>query len=220
MPLTSPFGSLDGAPALTLFAITQTENLAEAIEEYELQNTALPEYLSAGMVSLSAHLQNFRPDDDISLFLSPDMDKQDIVYNNLEVAWYLAAGIYFHNRINNAIINDVSFAVNGILMCLLRAEEIKAQIEPDLIYRDDPVTFPAFVASLNAINREPWVCLWEAMQEYGFPKVNAQWQVIQIVWDIMDDTQEIGEVDLSWVDIMQGCEARRLSNVFQELGFY
>ncbi|KAJ5813028.1 hypothetical protein N7447_010051 [Penicillium robsamsonii] len=220
MSLNSPFGSLDGAPALTLFAIIQTENLAEAIEEHELQNSALPEHLSAGMVSLSAHLQNFRPDDEIPLFVNPDMDKHDIIYNNLEVAWYLAAGIYFHNRINNTFIDDVSFAVDGILMCLLRAEEIKAQVEPDLMYRDDPVTFPAFVASLNAIDREPWVCLWEAMQEYGLPRVNAQWQVIQIVWDIMDLTQEIGEVNLSWVDIMQGREARHLSNVFQELGFY
>ncbi|KAJ5356885.1 hypothetical protein N7517_011494 [Penicillium concentricum] len=220
MPLHSPFGSLDGATALTLFAITQTENLAETIEEHELQNAPVPANLSAGIASLSAHLQNFGPDYDIPLFVNPDMDKQDIIYNNLEVAWYIAAGMYFHNRIDNTFIDDMSFAVNGILMCLLRAEEIKAQVEPDVMYRDDPVTFPAFVASLNAIDRDPWVRWWDAVQRYGFPNVKAQWEVIQIVWDIMDSMQEIRGVDLIWVDVMKGREARRLSTVFEELDFY
>ncbi|KAJ5178502.1 uncharacterized protein N7500_001201 [Penicillium coprophilum] len=219
MPLNSPFGSLEGAPALTLFAITQTENLAEAIEEYELRNIPVPERLSAGIVSLSSQLQNFQPDDDIPLFRSPEMDEQDIVYNNLEVAWYLAASLYFRNRIDKTFIDDVSFAVNGILMCLLRVEEIKAQIEPDLMYRDDPVTFPAFVGSLNAIDREPWVCWWEAIQEYGSPKVKAQWKITKLIWRIMDQMQEMLEIGLSWVDIMLMCEVRSLSDVFEALGF-
>jgi arginine metabolism regulation protein II len=219
MPRNTPFGSLDGAPALTVFAITQIENLAEAIDESEMNNVPLSEYISEGIALLSSQLQEFRPDDNIPLFLSPEMDKQEIINNNLEVAWYLSTCIYYHNRINNTFIVDITFAVNGVLMCLLRAEEIKAQLQPELEHRDDPVTFPAFVACCNAVDRQHWASWWQAMQEYDSPKLRAQWKAIRIIWYVMDVTQEVGEVDLSWVDIMEGRDASLLSTRFEELGF-
>ncbi|CAI7633436.1 unnamed protein product [Penicillium glandicola] len=213
MPLNAPFGSLDGATALTQFAITQTENLAEEIEEYELYNIPLPEHLSAGIGSLSTQLQSFRPDDDIQLFLRPGMDAQEIIYNNLEMAWYLSTLVYFHNRINELFLEDVYAVADAILMCLLRAEEFKAEVELELMYRDEPVTFPAFVASCNAIDRESWAYWWRWIQEYDLPNIKAQWEVIQVIWEIMDETQEVGEADLSWVEIMQGPEIFRLSTM-------
>ncbi|CAG8903484.1 unnamed protein product [Penicillium egyptiacum] len=220
MPMNSPFGSLDGATHLTLFAITQTDKLAEAIERYELLKAPLPERFIAGIDSLSSHLQTFRPDDDIPLFLDSGLGAQEIIHNNLEVAWYLSACIYFHNRINNSFVDDVSFAVNAILMCLLRAEEIKAQLEPDFMYRDYPVTFPAFVASCNAIDRYPWACWWLTIQGYGIRDVRSQWRVIQRLWELIDVTHEPGEVDFSWLEIMQGPHRLPLSAVFETLGFY
>lgn len=222
MPLNRPFGALDGSAHLTQFAIVQTEKLAEAIEDYELANIPLPELLLAAIDSLSSQLQNFGPADDIPLFLDSGLGPQAIIDNNLEVAWHLSACVYFHNRINNSFINDVSFAVNTILMCLLRTEELKTLVEPDLMYRDEPATFPAFVASCNAVDRRPWMYWWRWVQQYDLLNVNATWMTIKVIWQIMDETQVDGEPDLSWVEILQGPAAvpMHLSTVFEAFGFY
>ncbi|KAJ5195883.1 hypothetical protein N7449_006362 [Penicillium cf. viridicatum] len=221
MAFDTPFGSLEGATLLTQFAITQTEKLAEAIEGYERAGRPVPEYLTAGIDQLASHLQEFRPDDDIELFLGPGMDPEEIVYNNLEVAWYVSACLYFYNRLINIFNDDIPFSVNTILMCLLRAEEIKTMIEPDVLRRRDPVTFPAFVAACNASNRNPWVYWWRSIQQYDHYITGAQWLAIKLVWDIKGYAAE-SEPDLSWVEILQGLSnvEVRLSTQYRLLGFY
>lgn len=221
MAIDKPFGSLEGAPLLTQFAITQTEKLAETIERYEKDDLPVPEHLTASISQLSSHLEEFQPDNDIELFLGPGMDPEQIVYNNLEVAWYVSACLYFYNRLDNTFIDDVPFFVNTILMCLLRAEEIKTLVEPDVLRRRVPITFPAFVASCNATKRDPWVGLWNTIQQYENDVANSQWMTVQHLWDLMRYTAESG-VDLTWVELMRGLgEAEvRLSTQYVLLEFY
>ncbi|EKV15859.1 fungal-specific transcription factor domain-containing protein [Penicillium digitatum] len=211
MPFEKPFGSLTGATHLTRFAITQTEKLAEAIESYEPDNLPVPEYLTAGIAQLSKHLQLIQPKEGIPLSLQAGIDAEDILFNNFEVAWFLSAYVYYHNRLLKIFDDDLVVAVDEILACMLRAEEIKALLQPDLIHRSDPITFPAFVAACNATNRQPWIELWRSMQHYGLPNVESQWTTIKTIWNILDDTKALGGTDLNWVTILQGPDEIPLS---------
>lgn len=220
MAMDTPFGSLDGAPLFTQFAITQTEKLAEFIEEFEKEDKPVPEYLTAGIVELAFHLQRFRPDDDIQLFLVPGMDPEEIVYNNLEVAWWLSACLYFYNRLVDTFNDNVPFSVDTILMCLLRAEEIKTMMEPDVLRRRDPVTFPAFVAACNTSFRQSWIYWWRSVLQYDNDTVISQWLTIKLVWAIKQS--RVADVNFSWVEILRGIdrEASTISAQYESLGFY
>ncbi|KAJ5686780.1 hypothetical protein N7536_009399 [Penicillium majusculum] len=220
MAMDTPFGSLDGAPIFTQFAITQTEKLAEFIDEFDKANKPVPGYLTAGIGELASHLQRFRPDDGIQLFLAPGMDPEEIVYNNLEVAWWLSACLYFYNRLTDTFDDNVPFSVNTILMCLLRAEEIKTMIEPDVSRRRNPVTFPAFVAACNASFRQSWVYWWRSVQKYYHLTAGSQWLTIKLVWAIKQSMA--AGVNLSWVDILRGTDEDKpaLSVQYELLGFY
>ena len=220
MPFPKPFGSMDGATHLTQFAIAQTEKLAAAIESYEYKKIPVPEHLTAGINQLSTHLQTFQPGYDIPLVFNTGDDPKEIMHNNLELAWYLSANVYFHNRLLNIFDNDLRPTVEDILECLHRAEEIKMKLQPDLLCRDLPVTFPAFVASCNAIDRRPWKYFWRSMQQYDCPNISAQWGVVKEIWEFLDDFRAVGAKNLSWVDLMQVSETMpfRLSDLHESVG--
>ncbi|KOS43070.1 hypothetical protein ACN38_g6034 [Penicillium nordicum] len=99
MTMDKPFGSLDGAPIVTKFAITETEKLAEIIEQYKLNNRPVPEYCIEDIKQLASLLQQSQPDDNLQLSLNHGLDPEEIVNNNLEIAWYLSAWLYFYNRL-------------------------------------------------------------------------------------------------------------------------
>ncbi|KAJ5952843.1 uncharacterized protein N7479_011256 [Penicillium vulpinum] len=221
MSFPTPFGPLDGVAPLLVFAMTQTECLAGAINRYESHNVPLPEHISSAMNALSHHLLLLRPADGLPIVPAHGLDKQQVIENNLEIAWYLAANILFHNRINNISNEGVAVAVDEVSMCLLRAESFKEDLQPEVILRNYPATFPAFVAACNAIyDREAWECWWTAMQRYNCPKIRAQWMVIQMIWKFTDELREAEEYDLSWVEILQGSGSKSLWTLFEELGFY
>ena len=150
MPLHLPFGVLDGITYFTELAIKEIEDLAEIIEEHKMYSSILPEHLIEDISCLTSHLQTFRPDDNIPIFLGPGMEVRQIIHNNLEVAWYLSACVYFHNRINYLFVDDTSIPVDTILVCLHCAEELKALVEPEVMHRDPPVTFPAFAGPVTS----------------------------------------------------------------------
>lgn len=220
MPLRLPFGVLNYITHFTELAIKKIEDLAETIEEHNMDGHILPEHLIEDINCLTSHLQTFRPDDNIPIFLGPGMEVQQIISNNLEVAWYLSACLYFHNRINHIFVDDTSIPVDAILMCLLHAEELKALVAPEVMHRDPPITFPAFVGPCNSKDCQLWASLWRSLQKYDLPNVTAQWTAVQDIWNLIDETREEGKEDLSWVDVMRRPDGLSLRHFFERRGFY
>ncbi|KGO67734.1 Protein of unknown function DUF3468 [Penicillium italicum] len=210
MPFKSPFGSLAGITPTTLQAITKTEELAETIEAYEWDNLPVPKEHTRSITQLSNQLQEFQPADDMELNFYPGLDARRIINNNLEVAWYLAACIYFHNRLLKTFNDDIPINMGKMLKCLFRAEEIKEWLEPDLMKRDAPVIFPAFLGACNSSDRDSWFALWSLMQEYEHLNITGKWMAVKAIWNEMDKEKK------SWVGVVKVSDENplRLSDFF------
>jgi arginine metabolism regulation protein II len=64
-----------------------------------------------------------------------------------------------------------------------------------------PITWPAFVASCNAVRkrRGVWERWWKRVQRYKLGNIGKQWDLVQKIWAILDEAEDQA-IWLSWVD--------------------
>ncbi|KAJ5759107.1 hypothetical protein N7520_006263 [Penicillium odoratum] len=49
-----------------------------------------------------------------------------------------------------------------------------------------PMSWPGFIAACEAVDRQPWIEWWEAVQRYNLGTFRRQWDIIQEIWDMVD----------------------------------
>lgn len=100
-------------------------------------------------------------------------------------AFHSAVLIYFYRIVLNEDLKGLDDEVRFILNNLTDAEDLKDQYMGG-DKRTAPMSWPAFIASCESFDRQPWVEWWTRIQEYKIGNFRRQWMVVQELWDIMD----------------------------------
>jgi arginine metabolism regulation protein II len=77
-------------------------------------------------------------------------------------------------------------------------EDIKTKSKLAASVNMAPITWPAFVASCEAINRDPWTSWWRRVQCYKIANIKLQWKVVQLVWRKRDELDEVNSSQFDW----------------------
>jgi arginine metabolism regulation protein II len=113
-------------------------------------------------------------------------------------AFHSAVLIYFHRAVLNEEPKHLDDEVRFILSNLTAAEDLKDQYMGG-DKRTAPMSWPAFIASCEASDRQPWVEWWTRIQEYKIGNFRRQWMVVQELWDIMDKEDNVN----NWKDALE-----------------
>lgn len=93
---------------------------------------------------------------------------------------------------------DVEAEASAVWENLTAAEDLKDAYMGG-VKRTAPMSWPAFIATCETRNREPWVRWWTRVEGYGLGNFSRQWRVIQEVWHVTDVD---GNVD-SWREALR-----------------
>jgi arginine metabolism regulation protein II len=124
---------------------------------------------------------------------------------NLEIvrcqarAFHAAILIFYYRTIDNykdPVI--IQRRVRSIWINLTQAENLKEDCM-GANKRTAPMSWPAFIASCEATDRQPWVEWWTRAQGYGIGNFRRQWQIIQQVWAILDVDENVTD----WRDALR-----------------
>ena len=113
-------------------------------------------------------------------------------------AFHSAVLIFYYRTIEHYTEINLEEEVSFIWKNLTTAEDLK----DDFMHgekRAAPMSWPAFIASCEATDREAWAEWWTRVQGYRVGNFMKQWLVIQRLWNIMDTD----ETSKSWVDALK-----------------
>lgn len=113
-------------------------------------------------------------------------------------AFHSAVLIYFYRTVLNEDPKSLDDEVRFILNNLTDAEDLKDRYMGG-DKRTAPMSWPAFIASCEALDRQPWVEWWTRIQEYKIGNFRRQWMVVQELWDIMDRDENVN----TWKDALE-----------------
>ncbi|KAI2692787.1 transcriptional regulator family: Fungal Specific TF [Penicillium roqueforti] len=114
------------------------------------------------------------------------------------LSFHSAIAIFYYRAIEDSSPVDLQQQVGAIWKNLSLAEDLKDVYSSDG-KRAAPMSWPAFIAACEAIDRQPWVEWWERVQRYSMGNFKRQWKVIQEIWNIMDLDENV----LNWRDALK-----------------
>ncbi|EUC35667.1 hypothetical protein COCCADRAFT_34908 [Bipolaris zeicola 26-R-13] len=110
-------------------------------------------------------------------------------------AFHSALLIYYRRTVldgDGIIVDvDVEAEANAVWENLTAAEDLKDAYMGGA-KRTAPMSWPAFIATCETRNREPWVTWWSRVEGYGLGNFSRQWRAIQEVWGVMDVDGNVG----------------------------
>ncbi|KAJ4250923.1 hypothetical protein NW762_011573 [Fusarium torreyae] len=116
-------------------------------------------------------------------------------------AWHSAALIYYCTRIQGTEPIDLVEETDLVMEHLRAAEDVRLT-SGTMHSRDSlaPITWPAFVASCVALKdrRDVWRDWWEQMLCYNIGNINKQWDIVQQIWETLDQAEQQG-TDMDWM---------------------
>ncbi|KAM0545416.1 hypothetical protein ACHAPJ_011321 [Fusarium lateritium] len=116
-------------------------------------------------------------------------------------AWHSAALIYYCTRIQETEPIDLVEETDLVMEHLRAAEDVRLT-SGTMHSRDSlaPITWPAFVASCIALKdrRDVWRVWWEQMLSYNIGNINKQWEIVQQIWETLDQAEQQG-TDMDWM---------------------
>ncbi|KAJ5526200.1 hypothetical protein N7494_012850 [Penicillium frequentans] len=175
----------------------RTCQIAEAVSRYDRQH--IPKSLQSARNALRAELFTWSlATDDCHLANSEAaINMLDIIRRQAR-AFHSAVLIFYHRAIENHHLIDPQLEVLTVWENLTIAEQNKEHDMQKQRY-GAPMSWPAFIAACEAVDRQPWAEWWEKVQRYNLGNFRRQWDIIQEVWGIMDSQ------DICWRDALQQC---------------
>ena len=130
--------------------------------------------------------------DSESFYLINSDEQTSLEIVHCQARAFHAAVVIFYNRTidNNNNPVDMHSQVQSIWANLTQAENLKDD-SIDTSKRTAPMSWPAFIASCEATDRQPWIEWWTRIQGYGVGNFRRQWRIIQQVWAIMDTNENV-----------------------------
>ncbi|KAE8377105.1 fungal-specific transcription factor domain-containing protein [Aspergillus bertholletiae] len=164
-------------------AIQETTDLYEYLEFYRQHHAPAPDDLLEACEHLGDRLLSWTlSSDKVPSFNDRGSDELDI-FNHHSHAWHGAALIFYLNCIQGVNPQDLVDEVATVASHMLAVEEIKSR---NVISQMAPISWPAFIASCCALNREPWETWWQDVQKYGIGSIQRQYSIVKEIWSEVD----------------------------------
>ncbi|KAE8327746.1 fungal-specific transcription factor domain-containing protein [Aspergillus sergii] len=175
-------------------AIREITDLYECLQFYRQAQSHIPEGLLEACENLGDRLLCWTlSSDKVPSFNDRGTDELDI-FKHHSHAWHGAALIFYLNCIQGAKPQDLVDEVAIVASHMLAVEEIKSRYVTNQMA---PISWPAFIASCCALNREPWEAWWLDVQKYGIGSIRRQYTIVQEIWSEMDTDPSEG-----WLEIL------------------
>ncbi|KAL7770015.1 hypothetical protein ACKLNR_001399 [Fusarium oxysporum f. sp. zingiberi] len=188
-------------PTITL-AINEICRLSKSLTRFQLESERLPEEFLEACEDLGSILEAWRlEDEDITAIFTGDGISSS-VFSHYAKGWHGAALIYYYTRIQGIKRADLTRVVDDVGEHVNNAEDLKSAMDDTgQVISMAPITWPAFIASCNAIRgrRGVWEQWWERVLMYKLGNMSKQWDLVQQIWVILDGAEDQG-IWLSWTD--------------------
>ncbi|OBT63559.1 hypothetical protein VE03_07048 [Pseudogymnoascus sp. 23342-1-I1] len=169
-------------------ALQETCQLAEYLAFYDEEDA--PSKLLTACEEVGDELAMWTIDTETFISIDPKETAMIEIVQCQARAWHAAVLIYYYRTIQKCNPGDLENERGTILENLNKAEEIKNKFLGGE-KRIAPISWPAFMAALEAIDREPWREWWIRVQTYQIGNFTRQWTIMQEIWDIMDKDEDI-----------------------------
>ncbi|KAJ5784464.1 uncharacterized protein N7503_009676 [Penicillium pulvis] len=175
----------------------RTCQISEAVSTYDRQH--IPKSLQNARNALRAELLTWSlATDDCHLVNSEAAINMLDIIRRQACAFHSAVLIFYYRAIENHDLINPQLEVLTVWENLTIAEQNKEHELQKQRY-GAPMSWPAFIAACEAVNRQPWAEWWAKVQRYNLGNFRRQWIIIQEVWGIMDSQ------DICWRDALQQC---------------
>ncbi|KAJ5247252.1 hypothetical protein N7468_002235 [Penicillium chermesinum] len=155
----------------------------------------IPDPFALAAEQLGNKLISWHLSPDIALSIFPTDPSMQLIFSHHAQAWHAAAYIYYLHCIQGIPPLGLMEHVARVAFHMHAVEDLKL-LTPESGPMA-PITWPAFVASCCAVQRETWVEWWGRVQFYRIGGLGRQFEVVKTVWEEMD----LGTGE-SWVDIL------------------
>ncbi|KAH8879203.1 hypothetical protein GQ53DRAFT_586424, partial [Thozetella sp. PMI_491] len=199
----SCFPYMYGITSSVTVAIQKTCRLSEFLLRCEANQEPIPDGLLDACETLGEQLLSWSFELEAASFMSTSSSEMGFIFKNHAQAWHTAALIYYYHRIQRYGGDDLVDESERVAEYMHAIEEAKAQSKVDETRRMAPITWPAFIASCQAMNRGRWREWWERVQHYGIANIKRQWEIVQHIWRKRDMIKQAGINDPGWMDIFQ-----------------
>ena len=176
-------------------AIEKTFKLYQSLNRYIASQEEIPEDLLEACEALGYYLNSWSFDHDKAATFFPCDQNMQMILNHHANAWHRATFIYYLQGIQGYTAQNVTEHVEQILAHMSSAEQIKSKLPGVLMA---PITWPAFIASCSAVEREPWVSWWTQTQYYGIGSIKRQFEIVKMIWAEIDTNP-----GMSWLNVIQ-----------------
>ncbi|RKK21810.1 hypothetical protein BFJ66_g9975 [Fusarium oxysporum f. sp. cepae] len=188
-------------PTITL-AINEICRLSKNLTRFQLESERLPEEFLEACEDLGSILEAWRlENEDITAIFTGDGISSSL-FSHYAKGWHGAALIYYYTRIQGIKRADLTRVVDDVGEHVNKAEDLKSAMDDTgQVISMAPITWPAFIASCNAIRgrRGVWEQWWERVLMYKLGNMSKQWDLVQQIWVILDGAEDQG-IWLSWTD--------------------
>lgn len=189
-------------PTITL-AINEVCHLSKHLTRFQLESKSLPDEFLEACEDLGNTLEAWRLEDEdtTAVFTGDEMDSSS-VFSHYAKGWHGAALIFYYTRIQGIKRADLTRVVDDVGEYVNKAEDLKSLMDnTGKEISMAPITWPAFVASCNAVReqRGVWEQWWKRVHRYKLGNISKQWDLVQKIWAILDEAENQA-IWLSWVD--------------------
>lgn len=194
------FEHMYGITATIATAIQETCRLAEHLSYYTNTHEAIPTSLLDACTTLEELLLSYTLEAETVTSLTITDPEMLSVFIHQANAWHAAALIYNYRRINHCDRKCLVKEIERVAKHMHAIEDAKASSCADIANRT-PMTWPAFVASCEATERDTWRRWWERVQCYGIANYRRQWDIVQQIWEASD--RELFGPSVDWTNIVR-----------------
>lgn len=171
----------------TASAIMKTYRLTQMLRYYTEASLDHPEALLQACEDLSDELA-CSPNSFSTM--EPENEQMLPIARAQEEAFHAATRIYYSRSIQSCPCEDLNAEQRTVLNAMNRAEDLKTEL-PNAIARPAPITWPAFIASCEAVGefRQLWSAWWERVKVYHMLSYTEQSNAIIKVWSAADEDE-------------------------------
>lgn len=163
--------------------LDKTCQIAEYLAFY--QGSDIPEFLVQACEDLRNELFAWTVESETFHSIKPEQTTAVEIIRCQARASHSALLIFYYRTIENYYTVDLEDAVRSVWKSLTNTKDLKDSLMGGE-NRAAPISWPAFVASCEAADRQPWVEWWVRIQRYRVGNFARQWKVIQNIWAVMD----------------------------------
>ncbi|KAM0290829.1 hypothetical protein ACHAO9_004752 [Fusarium lateritium] len=180
--------------------IDQGCRLSKHLIRFRQGSEHLPDDFLEACEELGNTLESWRFETEAINFCGDELSTS--VFPNYAKAWHGAALIYYYTCIQGIERADLQQEVNNVGEYMNSAEDLKAASKNPWQERSmAPITWPAFVASCNALKdrRGIWERWWTRVLCYNLGNMSKQRDLVQKIWGILDEAEREGKY-MCWSD--------------------